>query len=206
MEKYSIETIKESIDLANKSEIAVVFPKLAPEVPDWGSFINLIETEAHGAPMGGMPQSPFEERWINGIIIRNLFYLTVRISKKESIKEIKSVEEIFKNIFNRELDPVAAFINIVGGEKAGQAHKDNRETIFWQCQGFSEWTIYEDLAEEDREHKDVSVKRYETSQPKILKIIDLRPGDVLYIRNGGIHSVRNQGPRASIAFMPREVR
>jgi len=141
----------------------------------------------------GSSQSPLEERWINGVIIRNLFYLTVRIRKKESIKEIKALDTLFSEVFNAELQPVGAFINIIGGEKPGEAHRDNRETIFWQCQGISEWTIYEDPSEE----------RYDSSKLQVLKTIKLSPGDVLYLRNKGMHSVRNDGPRASIAFMPQ---
>lgn len=193
MPEYSIEAIKEAITLANEGEVAIAFPGLLPEVPDWGAFINLIDEEIHGPASMGAPQSPLEERWINGVIIRNLFYLTVRIRKKESIKEIKALDALFSEVFNRELQPVGAFVNIIGGEKPGEAHKDNRETIFWQCQGVSEWTIYEDPSEE----------QYDNSMLKVVKVIKLRPGDVLYLRNGGMHSVKNFGPRASIALMPQ---
>lgn len=191
MTEYSIEAIKEAITLANEGEIAVSFSGLLPDVPDWGTFINLIDEEIHGPASVGTPQSPLEERWVNGVIIRNLFYLTVRLQKKESIKEIKALDALFSQVFNKELQPVAAFINIIGGEKPGEAHRDSRDTIFWQCQGSSEWTIYEDPIEE----------KYDSSALKVIKTIKLRPGDVLYLRNRGMHSVKNFGPRASIAFM-----
>lgn len=194
MSEYSIEDIKAAIELANTSEIAVAFTGLLPNTPKWESFIELIDKEIHGPPSGGHPQSPLEERWINGVIVRNLFYLTVRVPNKETIKEIKALDTIFEQIFNTEMDPVAAFINIIGGEKPGEAHRDGRETIFWQCQGVSEWTIYEDPITE----------RYVTEDLKIKKTIKLREGDVLYLRDRGMHSVRNFGPRASIAFMPRK--
>lgn len=194
MPEYSIDAIKEAIALANESEVAISFPGLLPNVPNWESFIHLIDEEIHGPPIGRAPQSPLEERWINGVIIRNLFYLTVRIREKKSIKEIKALDALFSEVFNTELQPVGAFINLIGGEKSGEAHRDNRETIFWQCQGVSEWTIYEDPLEE----------RYDVSQLKVHNTIKLSPGDVLYLRNKGMHSVKNFGPRASIAFMPKE--
>lgn len=193
MPEYSIDAIKEAIALANESEVAFSFPGLLPDVPDWESFIHLINEEIHGPASMGSSQSPLEERWINGVIIRNLFYLTVRIRKKESIKEIKALDTLFSEVFNAELQPVGAFINIIGGEKPGEAHRDNRETIFWQCQGISEWTIYEDPLEE----------KYDNSMLKVMKVVNLRPGDVLYLRNKAMHSVKNFGPRASIAFMPQ---
>ena len=194
MPEYSIDAIKQAIALADESEVAVSFPGLLPITPDWESFIYLIDREIHGLPNVGHSQSPLEERWINGVIIRNLFYLTVRLSEKDHIKEIKVLDSVFSEVFGSELEPVGAFINIIGGEKPGEAHRDSRETIFWQCQGVSEWTIYEDPAEE----------HYDSSSLKIIKTIKLSAGDVLYLRNRGMHTVQNDGPRASLAFMPKE--
>lgn len=194
MPKYSIEDLKATIEAAKTSEIAVSFPGLLPDVPNWEKFVYLIDEEIHGPPNNGHPQTPLEERWVNGVIIRNLFYLTVRIRDKEILNEIQAIDDIFSPVFGSELTPVGAFINIIGGEKPGEAHRDNRETIFWQCQGESKWTIYEDPEGE----------RYDTSALKIHKTIKLVPGDVLYLRDRGMHSVENFGPRASIAFMPNE--
>lgn len=194
MNTYSVEEIKQAIQKANTDEIATSFVGLLPEVPDWERFIMLIDKEIHDNQNTITPQSPFEERVINGVVIRNLFYLMVRMSEDESIKEIQPLKKLFGEVFGVEIDPVGAFINIVGGEKPGEAHRDNRETIFWQCQGDSEWTIYEDP---EGQH-------YVTSELKVKKTIKLRPGDVLYLRNRGMHSVKNFGPRASIAFMPRQ--
>lgn len=194
MNAHSIENIKQAIAEANNSEIAVAFTGLIPDVPDWESFIMLIEKEIHDSQRTIAPESPFEERIINGVIIRNLFYLMVRISDAASIKEIQPLKQLFTEVFEKEIDPVGAFINIVGGEKPGEAHRDNRETIFWQCQGASEWTIYEDP----------EGPTYVTSELKVKKKIKLRQGDVLYLRNRGMHSVENFGPRASIAFMTRD--
>jgi hypothetical protein len=192
MTSYSKEDIKKAIAEANAKEIAVSFKGMAPITPGWDKFIHLIHSEIHGAPNTTIPNSPLEERMINGVIIRNLFYLTVRISKLEMLSESSALIEVFSDIFNTEILPVSAFINIIGGEKPGEAHKDNRETIFWQCHGVSEWTLYETPES----------PKYETSELKIYKKIRLDPGDVLYLRNQGIHSVQNFGPRASIAFMP----
>jgi hypothetical protein len=192
MAVYSIEDIKQAINKANSEDVAVVFPGLFPDVPTWESFIMLIEDEIHNTGRSIVPQSPFKERAINGVIIRNLFYLTVNISSDESIKEMQPLKSLFGEIFNTEIEPVAAFINIVGGETPGEAHRDSRETIFWQCQGDSEWTIYEEPEEE----------YYDTSKLKVKKKIGLKAGDVLYLRNRGMHSVENFGPRASIVFMP----
>lgn len=194
MTKHSTDQIIEAINKANESEIAVVFKGLIDDTPTWSDFIALIDREANGGPMGGSPQAPLEERWVNGLVIRNLFYLTVRISDTNQIRQIQALKDIFNPIFNAEMEPVGAFINIIGGEKPGEAHKDQRDTIFWQCQGESEWTIYDTP----------DTERYETSKLVVNKVLKLVPGDVLYLKKGGIHSVRNYGPRASIAFMPNK--
>lgn len=194
MTKYPVEQITEAIAKANDVDIATVFKGLIQDVPTWADFISLIDREANGGPMGGSPQAPLEERWVNGLVIRNLFYLTVRISDTKVIKQIQAIEDIFGPIFNAEMHPVGAFINIIGGEKPGEAHGDERDTIFWQCQGESEWTIYDTP----------DTERYETSKLVVNKVLKLVPGDVLYLKKGGIHSVRNYGPRASIAFMPNK--
>ena len=192
MTNYSKEDIKKAIAEADAEEIAVVFKGMIPEVPTWEQFINLINTEIHGPASGGISNAPLEERVINGVIIRNLFYLTVRVSDLSLVPTTNKLINIFNNVFKAEMIPVSAFINIIGGEKPGEAHRDERETVFWQCQGTSEWTLYETP----------DSPRYETSELKIRKKIKLEPGDVLYLRNKGIHSVKNFGPRASIAFMP----
>jgi ribosomal protein L16 Arg81 hydroxylase len=136
--------------------------------------------------------SPLEERLVNSLIVRNLFYLTVGFSDDRDIREIQQVYETFKDIFSNELLPISAFVNIIGGEKPGEAHHDERETIFWQCIGTSEWTVYEDPAE----------GKYEVASLKIKNQFVLNPGDILYLKNRGIHSVKNYGPRAAIAFAP----
>jgi mannose-6-phosphate isomerase-like protein (cupin superfamily) len=192
MNTYSVEDIKQAIEKAKTDEIATSFVKLFPEVPDWESFIMLIDKEIHDTEYTAVNQSPFEERNINRVTIRNLFYLMVWMSDGDSIKEIKPLKKLFSEVFGAELETVGAFINIIGGEKPGEAHRDNRETIFWQCQGASQWTIYEDPEGPD----------YVTSELKVKKTIKLRPGDVLYLRDRGMHSVENFGPRASLAFMP----
>jgi hypothetical protein len=194
MTKYTPEHIVEAIYRANTSEIATIFKGMISDTPSWSDFIALIDREANGSPMPGHPQAPLEERWVNGVVIRNLFYLTVRILDTAQIRQIQAVKDIFGPIFNAEIDPVGAFINIIGGEKPGEAHKDGRDTIFWQCQGESEWTIY----------NTPETERYDTSKLVVNKVIKLAPGDVLYLKKGGLHSVRNFGPRASIAFMPNK--
>lgn len=193
MSKYSKDFIEEAIARADTTETAVVFEGMAPIVPTWDAFIALIDKEINGRPSnGGQPNEPLKERLINGVLVRNLFYLTVRISDKEFFPEAEDIYKTFGEIFNKEICPVGAFINIVGGEEPGAPHSDERETVFWQCQGESEWTIYETPAS----------KKYLPADLKIDKVINLRPGDVLYLKNGGIHSVKNRAHRASIAFMP----
>lgn len=189
---YSKEEILKSIQAARDSEVAVVFKEMILVNPSWASFITMIDkasrTPARDIHLG----SPLEERLVNSLIVRNLFYLTVGFSDNRDVREIQQVYEIFEDIFNGELAPVSAFVNIIGGEKPGEAHHDERETIFWQCIGSSEWTVYEDPTE----------SKYEVSSLKIKNQFVLNPGDILYLKNKGIHSVKNYGPRAAIALAP----
>lgn len=196
MTNYSIEHISSAVESARATEIAVVFKGLLPVVPSWDAFLKLTDKEIHGEPSHGGSSSPFEQRVINGVKIRNLFYLMVRISDRRYFPEADELYKIFSSVLGTELDPVSAFINIIGGEKPGEAHRDDRETVFWQCHGEAKWSFY-DAPEEGK---------YDTDKLQVIKTIVLEPGDVLFMRNRAMHSVQNFGPRASIAFMPAESR
>jgi len=187
-----LEEVRAGIEEARGDGVAVIFKNLVPAVPSWENFLKLIDKEIHGEPSRGGSHAPFEERVINGVTIRNLFYLMVRLSDRENFPEAEQLYKIFHSVLKVELDPVSAFINIIGGEKPGEAHRDNRETIFWQCHGEAKWYFY-DAPE---------YGHYDTDKLEIIKTIALEPGDVLFMRNKAMHSVENFGPRASIAFMP----
>lgn len=192
MSKYSEQDIKSDIEAARNSETAVVFKNIAPDVPSWDDFIQLIDREIHTPQHSYNPNSPFEERVINGVTIRNLFYLMVTVSSQGELKSLGTISDIFSKVLEASITPVGAFINIIGGEPAGEPHRDDRETLYWQCQGTAKWFLYENPGD----------GHYDTKNLKVIKELRLEPGDVIFVKKRAMHSVQNFGPRAAIAFMP----
>lgn len=100
--------------------------------------------------------------------------------------ESKPLHDLFNEALGGEISPVSAFINFIGGEESGGAHTDSRETIYWQCIGQATWQLYRSIGDRD---------------PYIQ--YDLAPGDVIFVADKIVHSVRADFPRAALGFQYR---
>jgi mannose-6-phosphate isomerase-like protein (cupin superfamily) len=185
MNNVNISRVIEKIEAVRNGEKAYVFKNLAPATPTWDQFIAHLDDAIHNF-QPSPSQEPLEQRIINGVIQRRLFYLMVDGPTQHYYPESQAVHDIFNEALNTEISPVSAFINFIGREKAGGAHTDNRETIYWQCIGEAVWHIYDSL--EDR-------------YPRAEYV--LQPGDVIFVAEGVIHQVRADQPRAAIGFQYR---
>lgn len=186
MEHISIEDIRVKIDEIRGGTNAYVFKNLAPNVPSWDSFISHLNTAIHTYPPSPS-QMPLEQRIINGVIQRGLFYLMVDNPGIDIFPESKYLRDLLGEAVGGEVLPVSAFINFVGGERPGGAHIDNRETIYWQCIGRAVWQIYASYEDQHPTHQ-----------------YTLEPGDVIYVAEGVIHQIRAEEPRAALGFQYRQ--
>lgn len=180
-----IQVIREKIEQARESRRAAVFEGLAKDTPKWEDFIQHAQRQADTPPTI-IPLIPLEERTINGVILRNLFYLAVRDPDVEAFPKTKYVRDIFDEALSGTIEPTSAFINYIGGEPPIGVHADMRETVYWQCQGTSVWEISDDSVWPDT--------------PKVLATHELHPGDVIYLPRELKHNVAIRQPRCGIAF------
>ncbi len=185
MEHIDASFVRSKIEEVRGGAKSYLFRNLAPVVPTWDQFIAHLDDAIHNFPPSPS-QEPLEQRIINGVIQRRLFYLMVDGPSQDYFPESQAVHDIFNEALGDEISPVSAFINFIGRERSGGAHVDNRETIYWQCIGEAVWNIYETLED-----------KYPLAQ------YILQPGDVLFVAEGVLHEVRADRPRAAIGFQYR---
>lgn len=183
MLNFSAYKLGMGIQQAKESNNAsIVFKNAMPDVPDWKVFLDHLNEEIH-TPMDSPlnPDRPFNERVINGVMMKSLFYMDVRTRNMEKFSGVKEIIEIFSEATGESVYPVSVFINFVANEYSVPKHHDKRETIFWQCQGRSVWHVYPP-------ESDFPVS------------YTLEPGDIIYVPKWIDHQVAVEEPRAAIAF------
>lgn len=193
MTEFNMNELKAEIEKARNGGLAVVFKNMFSDVPSWDRFIKQVHQEIHKPP-SNIPMQPFDERIVNGVIIRNLFYLMVRSPYPEDFPEINGITELFGELLGGEVLPVSSFINFVGGEKPIAPHCDMRETVYWQCQGTALWRIYA-----EKPINDSNVNKVEPVAEYLLY-----PGDIIYVAREVGHSVVTTEPRAAIGFQYKQ--
>jgi hypothetical protein len=189
MKNINMDDLKIAIDKVRNGDLAVVFKGMFPDTPSWDRFIQQTHREIHRAPTG-IPMQPLEERIINGVILRNLFYLMVRSPFIEDFPEMQEIQDTFGEVLGGEILPVSSFINFIGGEKPIAPHCDMRETVYWQCQGTAIWKIYAESP----------INEFNMNIVKPVAEYKLYPGDIIYVGREVGHSVVTLEPRAAIGF------
>lgn len=185
--------VKAGIESVRNGGLAVVFKNLYSDVPDWSTFVAFTHNKAHKPP-AGIPMMPLEERVINGVVLRNLFYLMVSTPDNEFFPQIDEITDDFSELLGGEVLPVSAFINFIGKEKPIAPHCDMRETVYWQCQGTALWRIY----------KESPINEHNVGSVKPVAEYLLHPGDVIYVGREVGHSVVTNEPRCAIGFQYRQ--
>jgi hypothetical protein len=188
-----LEEVRAGIEKVRNGGLAVVFKNLFPIVPTWEDFINHAQLEI-STPPGNIPAQPYEERFINGVLLRNLFYLMVSNPNDKVFPQSRIVRDVFNELLEDELWPVSAFVNFLGGEKPIAPHCDMRETVYWQCQGKVTWKIYK--------QENINEERAYGIKPDME--LHLEPGDVVFVGFMVGHSVVTLGPRAAIGFQHKQ--
>ena len=183
MLNISADEIKLGIHIAKTGNNAsFVFKNVVQDNPGWQHFIDHINKEIH-TPMD-IPRNthkPFNERIINGVTLKSLFYIDARVRNMEKFPKYLEVFQTLKNSIEKDVYPVSVFVNFIANEYNIPKHSDKRETLFWQCIGKTFWHVYPPSSE------------FPVSYT-------LEPGDILYVPKGVEHEVIIEEPRASIAF------
>jgi hypothetical protein len=183
MLNISADEIKLGISIAQTGNNAsFVFKNVVNENPSWQDFIDHINKEIH-TPMDNPinTHKPFNERLINGVMLKSLFYMDARVRDMEKFSKYSEVFETLKQAIGKDVYPVSVFVNFVANEYNVPKHCDKRETLFWQCIGKTIWRVYPPSSE------------FPVSYT-------LEPGDIIYVPKGIDHEVIIEEPRASIAF------
>lgn len=190
--------IAEKINIARKSRTGYVFKNLFPDTPSWDQFINHLNYEYNNE------NQKYYDSWINsgyfeskeyeqyGEILKNgaIFYknkeLYVSCSIKDPLKFYPQAENpqiLFQEILGDSKAKFGqTFINFVSNKDQIAMHIDQRETIFWLCQGKVTWI----LGDPEDWNK---ITRY-----------DLEAGDIMFAPWGLPHTVESHSPRAGMVF------
>lgn len=193
MNENKLEEVKVGIEKVRNGGLAVVFKNLYSDVPGWDKFVEFTHEKAHRPP-ANIPMMPLEERVINGVVLRNLFYLMVSTPDSHFFPQIDEITGDFSELLGGEVLPVSAFINFIGKEKPIAPHCDMRETVYWQCQGTALWRIYQESPINDSNVEGI----------KPVAEYLLSPGDVIYVGREVGHSVVTDEPRCAIGFQYKQ--
>jgi len=193
MNESRLEELKTGIEQVRNGGLAIVFKNLYSDVPDWDKFVAFTHHKVHQPP-GNIPMMPLEERVINGVVLRNLFYLMVSSPSDDFFPQITEIMETFSDLLGGEVLPVSAFINFIGKEKPIAPHCDMRETVYWQCQGTALWKIY----------KESPINDHNVGYVQPVAEYLLQPGDVIYVGREVGHSVVTNEPRCAIGFQYKQ--
>lgn len=157
--------------------------------PSWEEFAQHLDYEANNKSYNYPPVgNPFTERAVNGVTVKDIFYLVGMISNLDHFKNMETFTEFVKSATKSDIAPVTSFVSLVSGGTS-DAHYDCRRTLFWQCQGE---TRFDHLVSHDIQKQGLPENTKET--------YILKPGDLIYIGWEVPHNVFVTEPRAAITF------
>ena len=165
------------------------FKNAVAENPSWDEFFEHLDYETNNqGQIKAMTGDPKTERVVNGLILKNLFYMAAVLNKQEIFKSLQEFKEFTSSALGTPVEPVTSFVSLISGDES-DAHHDCRKTLFWQCQG---QTTFDHLVSSDRD----KVGRPDNVKGSYV----LSPGDLIYLGWEVPHNVFVTGPRAAITF------
>ena len=180
----TLQEVTDEIKLCRKNNRAAVFKKMFPGVPNWETFIENINYSStiESSRLNTLPEMGLDK--IHGSsLIRDDFYIqSLHKISDEIFKEQIDLVNFFNKVYNENTKGGTAFVNLAKNKKDIDFHRDQWDSIFWQCIGTTKWTILE--------------KGIDAPVQEII----LNPGDVAVIPSGVFHGIKIEGPRASIAY------
>lgn len=165
------------------------FKNAVAENPSWDEFFEHLDYETNNQnQIKAMTGDPKSERTINGLILKNLFYMAAVLNKEEIFKSLQEFKDFTSSALGTSVTPVTSFVSLISGDES-DPHHDCRKTLFWQCKG--ETTFW---------HLKSSDKDQQGKPGNILGEYILSPGDLFYLGWEVPHNVSVTGPRAAITF------
>jgi hypothetical protein len=183
------EELAEGVRKADSSAEVFHFKNAVSENPSWDEFFEHLDYETNNqGRIKATTGDPKSERVINGLILKNLFYMAAVLNKQEIFKNLQEFKDFTSSALNTQVAPVTSFVSLISGDTS-DPHHDCRKTLFWQCQGI---TTFDHLASSDRD----KVGRGENVKGTYV----LSPGDLIYLGWEVPHNVFVTGSRAAITF------
>lgn len=175
---------------------AVVFKGIfTKHNPEWERFIHHINDEFNNTERNEPAGDSRYETAINNMLIRKWFYMIVRVSdwRKQFPSAIVPTEFLSKALHDPSMSPAMSFIQLVQNDIfPTNVHSDPGHTFYWQCQGESEWMLFE-------EYMCPTCNCGEGRHGAESQIL-LEPGDVIFVPKGMKHTVKIHTPRAALVF------
>lgn len=193
-----MDSVLDQIKSAKKNNTFLHIKNFNQDVPSWDHFINNLNYKYNNNYDNGKKGKDDNRFFINGDmkteIVSQYNYLDAFAYYSYVFKDNKSffpgiffpgVEQIAKMVYG-ELKEDSKFIhataitNFIKHDKEYEIHSDGTEVINWHCIGTIDWNVYDDSGEEH--------------------ILNIEPGDLVFIPSGMKHKVIIHEPRASIIF------
>lgn len=157
---------------AKKNKTPYLFKNILPQVPEWDSFINHLNEQYHNKEVKYKANDTSREKFINGVLFKEPFYLNVTDPSSDHYSEIDLFFDKFS--FLGKGKALSAYVNFAQ-EPSSRPHMDTKDHFYWQCIGETIW-------------------KFKGSTQVV------SPGDVMYIPGYVEHDVLTVGPRAAIQF------
>lgn len=174
----------EQIEVSRKKKEAAVFKDLFLETPGWPEFIKNIDVSSKiiNSRLNNLPYIGEDEIY-GKTLIRDRFYIqSLHRVSDNAFKIQENLINFFNAVYNEECIGGTAFVNLAGNDSTVEIHRDQWDSIFWQCIGSTKWKI----------HSEGNIKP--------IQEFVLSPGDVAVIPSGVYHQIDLPEPRASIAY------
>jgi hypothetical protein len=183
------EQLASGVKEANEGAGVFHFKNAVAENPSWDEFFEHLDYETNNqGEIKAVTGDPKSERVINGLILKNLFYMAAVLNKQNIFKNIEEFKKFTSLALGTSVSPVTSFVSLISGDQS-DPHYDCRKTLFWQCQGT---TTFDHLVSSDSD----KIGRPDNVKASYI----LSPGDLFYIGWEVPHNVFVTGPRAGITF------
>lgn len=182
-----IDLIKKQIQYARDNRTGVVLKGLFKDTPGWDQFINHLSSEYNKIDNNYdllSAKEYYNEKFVNGVTLYgDQLYASARLFGLNYFPQAQPVLDFFKEIIeDPEANFVQTFMNFVKNDNQIKMHIDQRETVFWLCQGSVTWV----LANPD-------------NWDEVTKF-DLEAGDIMFAAFGLPHTVETKAPRAGMVL------
>lgn len=179
---------KADIEAANATKTLLFFPKLVESHVTWDEVINHLNHQHNrqDKPFGAHNESRTANeglRHVGGLEIRSNFHIISMGPHVPGVfRDSVAVMDKLESIYGRRTMGASGLINFVTGEAPIMLHEDRTPSFYWHGIGSVEW------------------RRYESQTSDEYDVVNVTPGDSIYVPPGMWHTVHSTSPRFAISF------